>query len=325
LGAFILAAFTRVFLLGFFVVPSVSMENVLFPGDYIVVCKLNYGPQLPISLSDIPWLNILFPGNKNRIKDTTGNANRLHGFSKPHYGDVVVFNPVGNDSLYLVKRCIGLPGTVLHIVKDAIWLNGYLAPSIPSVMNLYKVIYNCPLIFNSKADSLHFVYSELGKKNQEYWAYAFLTAHDKKVIEKLKGVRSVDYQFHNSSPHKAGFPVKWYEGDFGPLIIPAKNMTITLTANNYKLYAGILSRENSSLSKRNDTIFIDGKAAEHYVFKQNYYFMMGDNRNDSNDSRFWGFVPEDRIVGKAIFKVLSADRYNARLIKEKLRLIKKIE
>jgi signal peptidase I len=114
---------------------------------------------------------------------------------------------------------------------------------------------------------------------------------------------------------------KWNVDNFGPLKIPTKGEVISLDTNNLCLYERIISKyENNSLELKQDSIFINGEYSKTYTIKQNYYFMMGDNRHNSQDSRHWGFVPEDHIIGKAT-RVL----YSRNKLKEEFRFFKSLD
>jgi signal peptidase I len=149
------------------------------------------------------------------------------------------------------------------------------------------------------------------KKAGENLYEIFLTHEQVPVFSKLSYVKSltpVNYAYPKDSMYVGGadiFPYdtlygKWTIDNYGPLYIPARGQTITLDEKNIIRYERVIrAYEGNTVEKNNGKLIINGKPAERYTFKQNYYWLMGDNRHNSLDSRFWGFVPEDHVVGKA--------------------------
>lgn len=305
-----LAILMRLFVFEVYNIPTRSMEKALFPGDYIIVSKLNYGPKIPQSPFEIPWIDLLFYLNKTasaKINSPWWRYRRLSGFSKVKQGDIVVFKSIMDSKKKLIKRCIGLPGNSLQIINGTVAVNNRFVKSTSTVTRLYKVWLSDVKLFTRFADSLHIPYNVKHLMGKQYYSEVFLNFNEKAQVGNLKGTDSIIYQVIKGPTFFGNPQINWSPDNLGPVLIPAKGMKIQLNLMNCMIYGQILKNEQPDLYNKSGTFYLKGKLITEYTFKQNYYFVMGDNRNCSYDSRFWGFVPEDYIVGKAIVKIFPFD------------------
>lgn len=289
----IIAILLRMFFIDIYKIPSSSMEPTMVPGDLIIVSKIGFGARLSVN-------------------EKNGKETRMPGFSGIKRNDVVVFNFPEGDTIYrerpdlnfhdyagwqshakavrdtmehgrliylpvnyrqpFVKRCLGLPGDTVRFYKSAVIMN-----------------------------------SQCVKDPAGSWWHLSdsLKAYPLSYIKNLKNPRTKDYRvYHWFFPHQIE---QWWDNDYyGPLYIPKKGGTVILKPTNLSYYWRIITAyEHNTLDTITGQIRINGKPTQSYTFKQNYYFMIGDNHWDSVDSRFWGFVPENHIIGKAALVLLS--------------------
>ncbi|HTN22271.1 MAG TPA: signal peptidase I [Pelobium sp.] len=303
----LLAVFCRVFIFEVYMIPSKSMEDALFPGDIILVSKLNYGPKLPRRPQDIPWINLFFENSSQLQKEGKNSAwpyRRLPGFSTIKNGDIVVFKKPDDDSDFLIKRCIGIPGDKFQMKNSEVLINDNITFQLPTVKKDYQ--FNCAnsLFVQKLADSLHFKIKKQQRTGNSYLIIANLNYDQFTTLKTLKGILDIKPAVKNWQAYPWKGNTGWTIDNMGPFTIPYKGMKISLKGLNYFLYQTIIKNsEHVQLKKLGNNYFINEHETSTYTFNQNYYFMLGDNRDDSSDSRFWGYVAESDITGRQIVKL----------------------
>ena len=345
LFAVVAATLIRWLFFSAFVIPSSSMENSLLVGDYLFVSRLHYGTTTPVTPLQVPLTHQTIWGTKipSYLEWLKLPQFRLPGFTDVKRGDVVVFNlPVENPDLYqkfspvlpdlhphpvdlrtnYIKRCVGQSGDNLQIEDGQVYVNGKAEGNPLRVQGEYFVSTGTAVnelnVFKKNGITEYSQFTETFNDsilaNDEF---GYIVKTTSSIAAKLntydfvKRIEPVLMPANLKEPYlfPASESLSWNKDQYGPFMVPKKDMTIELTAKNAALYADVIKsyEGNDAVELKSGILMEQGKPLLKYTFKQDYYFMMGDNRHNSADSRYWGFVPKDHIVGKAIFVWMSID------------------
>ncbi len=288
------------------------MENTLIPGDKVLVSKLSYGPKLPGSPFEIPWFNVFFYLNKKtraKSDSTWWNYHRLNGYSQISRGDIIVFQPPFETNDVFIKRCVALPGDTIQVLQSHVYINGHEQADPPYSRFLYSVWYNDVARFKNLIDSLGIQKTGVWYRLKNNFVELNLTKSQKKQLEKAFVVDSVTAKMRANEVDYNSLDLAGALSEtenYGPVKIPNKGRSLNINRKNLTLYAETLIKfEKTDTNILQNTIpDINTSIPIHH----NYYFMMGDNRYYSNDSRVWGFVPEQNIVGKAVLVLYSRNQ-----------------
>lgn len=314
--ATIAASLIRGFLIEAYMIPTGSMERTLLVGDFLFVSKLNYGPRIPNTPIAFPFAHHTMPitGGKAYSELIEIPYKRLPGFETIERNDVVVFNypvevfrPVDKRENY-IKRAVGVPGDVVEMQKGNLIVNGKPGYDSNDVQKAYMVFTDGSGLNQQVLKDKRMEYVPQYDENGNIVYILFVTKEEIQEVEKWSNVTKV-VMTDNPSP---AFPksdlYNWDFHNFGPLKVPAKGEVVQLNDFTLPVYETIISEyEGNTLEKRADGIYVNGVKSDSYTIKMNYYWMMGDNRDNSLDSRDFGFVPEDHVVGKALFTWFSWD------------------
>lgn len=264
------------------------MENTLLPGDRVIVSKIHYGAKIKFKLS---------------IASSSYIDTRLPGFSSVKRGDIIVFNLGSPNNSPLIKRCIGLPGDLVQIKNTELYVNKRIDAS-------NNILFD--YIFRSKNTNpvnallnLSAIDSSRRSYNEKKGLYILTLSEQMANSFIRKGAKSLHKINKEPGNTSSIFPYdkikKWSRDNYGPIRIPSKGAKINLTPSNILMYAKYIKEEGNDIILGTQKIQINNIITSSYKFKRNYYFVLGDNRHHSVDSRWLGFIPEDSIIGKALF------------------------
>lgn len=326
--AVVAATLIRTFFIEAYTIPTSSMEKSLLIGDFLFVSKVNYGARAPITPVSFPFAHNTMPlvNSKSYLEWPQMPYYRLPGFQKIKNNDVVVFNYPAEDGRPLdkkenyIKRCLGIAGDTLSVVDQQVYINGVPAEN-PQKMQ-FKYYVKTDGSFDERILKRNDI-TEGQPLSQQGDFEMLLTEQSKADLLNQSWVKKVENTLQAKGAGASYiFPFReslgWNVDNFGPVYIPKAGDNVKLDTVTYYIYERAIRvyEHNPTLEMKDGKVYLEGKEITAYTFKQNYYFMMGDNRHNSADSRFWGFVPEDHIVGKALFTWLSLDANETNIFKK---------
>jgi len=341
LFAVIAATIVHTYFMQPFTIPTSSLEKTLLVGDFLLVSKFHYGARIPKTAVAFPMVHDTIPvvNTKSYLNDPQIPYLRFPGFEDIERNDIVVFNwpvdtvnafqqygdgkyyekPIDKKSNY-VKRAVGVPGDSLSVKNGFVFINGeqLQLPERAKPQFTYTGVTKWQP-FNPQ--TLYKVYDITDGFGYNPTTNEFtFVAITEETFERLKNhpnVASIERSADTLSKSSRLFPndrARWNNDNFGPIYIPKKGVTVEITPESMPFYKEIIETYegseyglNNKLSLNGTQVLLNGNPISEYTFHQNYYWMMGDNRNNSEDSRTWGYVPENHVVGKPVFVWLSWD------------------
>ncbi|MFD1771795.1 signal peptidase I [Sphingobacterium suaedae] len=328
--ATVAATLIRGFLLEAYMIPTGSMERRLLIGDFLFVSKLNYGPRIPMTPLAFPFAHHTMPitGGKAYSEWIQFPYQRWPGFESLERNDVVVFNyPMEADTPYnrpidkrenYIKRVVAVAGDVVEMHDGELQVNNHIGYASDDVQRAYFVYTDGAGLDEQRLIDRRFDYAKDPQTDlpitEPYLLH--ITRQEMEEIRKWANVKTIIPYQNTASAFPHDGKRKWTYHDFGPLSVPKQGDVVQLSAETLPIYTRLITvYEGNKLTARPEGIYINGQKTSTYTVKMNYYWMMGDNRDNSADSREFGFVPEDHIVGKALFTWMSYDEHGRFLSK----------
>ena len=313
--ALLIMLFLRTFFVDQFRIPSPSMEKSLLVGDYLFVSKVHYGPRLPMSLC-VPYTQWCLTG-------AVFPYVRLPGVDDVDRYDEIVFNYPPDEGtidqkVHYIKRVMGLPGETLEVRDKVVYTGtqGNLKRQelLPTMQQLWTVEKSEPGYRFSQQQLEELGVETVLPTTEPAVVRVQATPKAAEAIRSWSWVESVKPSIAERDEERGvGRPQLFPGGrgytrdNYGPVTIPKKGVTVKLTEETWPAYRRVIDVYEGRAAReiRPGRYEIDGEVTGTYTFREDYYFVMGDNRDDSQDSRFWGFVPMDHIVGKAVMVYFS--------------------
>lgn len=329
------ATVIRSYFIEAYTIPTPSMEKSLLVGDFLFVSKMHFGTRLPMTPLAFPFAHNTLPltDSVNSYLDWMSMPyKRLSAISPIKNNDVVVFNypyedgrPSDKKENY-IKRCLAIAGDSIEVIHGEVYVNGVAADKPKNMqVNYYVKLDEQDGWDDERFHKIRRKY-DITEGKQVHGGnldFEFVMPYKvKQDFENERGISEVDSIIQDRGVYQDGiFPHidnnTWNVDYFGPLYVPKAGSEIKLDSFTYPLYERAIRvyENNPDFETKNGKFYLGGKEITTYTFKYNYYFMMGDNRHNSADSRFWGFVPETNIVGKALFVWMSWDKDGENLFK----------